>query len=208
MRSGRGGGIGGGEARKWVRDGVERHGPVTEEPPIYPPNPLVGRAPPLDDEAANTVLTYRLLTNHWRTAECCILENQTKLDGRHYSALSASATYDLDAQKEAIVSYCGSEFFPAELLQNKFIRVPRGTGRGVAGDSKRHRLREMEQKENENKGTEEKAGAGHTDANAAGEELFAADEQDDFGGDDYAHDYYADEDIEENVDEGDDGGIL
>lgn len=40
------------------------------------------------------------------------------------------------------------------------------------------------------------------------EELFGADEQDDFGGDDYAHDYYADEDIDDNLDDGDDGGIL
>ncbi|KAL8455769.1 hypothetical protein Emag_000343 [Eimeria magna] len=207
MRGGRGGGSGAGDARKWVRDGVERHGPVTEEPPIYPPNPHVERAPQLDDEAANAVLTYRLLTNHWRTAECCVMENQSKLEGRHYSALSASGTYDLDAQKDAIVSYCGSEFFPPELLQNRFIRVPRGIGRGAASETKRHRLREMEQKENENKGTEEKGGAGQSEANA-GEELFAPDEQDDFGGDDYAHDYYADEDIEENGDDGEDGDIL
>ena len=39
------------------------------------------------------------------------------------------------------------------------------------------------------------------------DELFGA-EDDDFGGDDYAHDYYADEEIDDHIDEGDDGGIL
>lgn len=141
---------------------------MTQEPPIYPPNPHISRAPQLDDETASAVLTYRLLANHWRTAECCIVENQTKLDGRNYSGLNAAGAYDLDAQKDAIVSYCGSEFFPSELLQNRFIRVPRGAGRSGAADSKR-RLREMEQKENENKGTEEKPGGGQGDANAEGE---------------------------------------
>lgn len=142
---------------------------MTEEPPIYPPNVHIERAPQLDDEAANAVLTYRLLANHWRTAECCIVESHTKLEGRYYSTLNGAGAYDLDAQKDAIVSYCGNEFFPTELLQTRFIRVPRGAGRGAAGDSKRHRLKEMEQKENENKGTDEKGGAGQTDANAEGE---------------------------------------
>ncbi|XP_026193940.1 uncharacterized protein LOC113147467 [Cyclospora cayetanensis] len=207
MRGGRGGGAGGSTTRKWVRDGVERHGPVTEEPPIYPPDRHIEQAPPLDDEAANAVLTYRLLTNHWRTGECCIVENHTKLEGRNYSSLNLAGSYDLDAQKDAIVSYCSSEFFPTELLQNRLIRLSRVAGRGAAADSKRHKLKEMEQKENENKGADEKAPAAQPEASAE-EELFGADEQDDFGGDDYAHDYYADEDVEDNMDDADDGGIL
>lgn len=143
-------------------------GPVTEEPPIYPLNPHIERAPQLDDEAADAVLTYRRLANHWRTGECCVVESHSNLEGRNYSSLNALGMYDLDAQKDAIVSYCGNEFFPLELLQNRFIRVPRGAGRGATGDSRRHKLKEMEQKENENKGTEEKGGAAQTDANAEG----------------------------------------
>lgn len=40
------------------------------------------------------------------------------------------------------------------------------------------------------------------------DDLFGADEQDDFGGDDYARDYYADEDMDDSFEDGDDGGIL
>ncbi|CDI83969.1 hypothetical protein, conserved [Eimeria acervulina] len=205
MRGGRGGGSGGGDARKWVREGTERHGPVTSEPPIYPPNPDIERAAELDDESAGAVLAYRLLTNHWRTAECCIAERRSKLEGRNYSIAEDLNAFDWESQKEAIVSYCGSQFFPAELLHSRFIRVPRGIQRAAA-DSKRHKLKEMEQKEDENKANEDKTQHAQTDANAE-DELFGA-EDDDFGGDDYAHDYYADEEIDDHIDEGDDGGIL
>ncbi|CDJ51219.1 LCCL domain-containing protein / F5/8 type C domain-containing protein, putative [Eimeria brunetti] len=205
MKSGRGGGAGGSDTRKWVRDGTERHGPVTSEPPLYPPNPNIERAAELDDAAAAAVLAYRLLTNHWRTAECCIPEKSSKLAGRNYSISNETCAFDYEAQKEAIVSYCGSQFFPAELLQTRFVRVQRGASRAAA-DSKRHRLKEMEKKEDENKGNEDKTQNPQNDGNAE-DDLFAA-EDDDFGGDDYAHDYYADEEIEDHMDDGDDGGVL
>lgn len=142
-------------------------GPVTSEPPIYPPNPYIEKAAELDDESAGAVLAYRLLTNHWRTAECCIAERRSKLEGRNYSIANDACTFDWEAQKEAIVSYCGSQFFPSELLQSRFVRVPRGANRAAA-DSKRHRLKEMEQKEDENKANEDKGQAQQADANAEG----------------------------------------
>ncbi|CDJ65293.1 hypothetical protein, conserved [Eimeria necatrix] len=196
---------GGADPRKWAREGVERHGPVTSEPPTYPSNREVPRAAELDEAGASAVLTARLLANHWRTGECSIGERRSKLEGRNYGTGSCACSCDYEAQKEAIVSYCGEAFFPAELLHSRFVRVPRGAPRGLPGDSKRLRLKEMEQKENENKAADDKANANAKAA--AEEELFAA-EEDDFGGDDYAHDYYADEDLDDHLDDGDDGGIL
>lgn len=141
-------------------------GPVTEEPTLYPPNPDLQKAPQLDSSAANTVLTYRLLTNHWRSSECFVGEFPTKVEVGHYSNASAIDGSDLDIQKDAIVSFCGSDFFPPELLQAKFVRTTRGPGRGGVADSKRQKLKEMEQKESESKGVEDKAAGG--DATADG----------------------------------------
>lgn len=136
-----------------------RAGPVTSEPPTYPRNREVPRAAELDEAGASAVLTARLLANHWRTGECSIGERRSKLEGRNYSTGSCACSCDYEAQKEAIVSYCGEAFFPAELLHSRFVRVPRGAPRGLPGDSKRLRLKEMEQKENENKAADDKANA-------------------------------------------------
>lgn len=40
------------------------------------------------------------------------------------------------------------------------------------------------------------------------EDLFPPEDAEDFGGDDYAHDYYADEDLDDHLEEADDGGVF
>ncbi|EPR62018.1 DNA-directed RNA polymerase III subunit Rpc31 [Toxoplasma gondii TgCatPRC2] len=209
MRGGRGGrgGSFAGDRKPWVRDGTERRGPVIEEAPLYPPNPELRRASRLDPSMGCLVLIHRLLSNYWRSSEFHIADRPPKPEVVRYSNRSQSQMYDLELQKDAIVAHCRKEYFPPELLQSKLIRPTRGAGRLCASDSRRQRLKEMEQKESEGRGTDEKQrNAGTEEKND--DELFPAEELEDFGGDDYAHDYYADEDVDDHLDEGDDGGVF
>eukprot|EP00070_Physeter_catodon_P036393 XP_028343287.1 uncharacterized protein LOC114485685 [Physeter catodon] len=211
--------------REWAGEGVERHGPVTEERPLYPASACsCPPAPPLRANAAALVLIRRLLTNYWRSSECFVSAAPAAERGEQGGGTAAQADvityasafernhfFDLDQQKERIVSLCGKQFFPAELLQTKLLpRQPRTQGRGLAGaDARRRRLHEMEQKETESRGAEEKQKTqGGTAEEKKEEDLFSPEEQEDFGGDDYAHDYYADEDLDDHLDEGDDGGVF
>ncbi|PFH35909.1 hypothetical protein BESB_055600 [Besnoitia besnoiti] len=209
MRGGRGGRGGGsaGDRRPWVRDGTERRGPVIEEAPLYPPNPELQRAVPLDPSMGCLVLIHRLLTNYWRSSEFYIADRPPKPEVARYSNRSQNQVYDLELRKDATVSHCRKDYFPAELLQSKLLRPTRGSGRACAADSRRQRLKEMEQKESESKGADDKQrNTGAEEKNE--DELFPAEELEDFGGDDYAHDYYADEDLDDHLEDADDGGVF
>ncbi|PHJ16938.1 dna-directed rna polymerase iii subunit rpc31 [Cystoisospora suis] len=208
MRAARGGGRGGGfSGRAWVRDGVDRRGPVVDEEPPYPPNPELRRAAPLDREMSTVVLIHRLLSNYWRSSEFRVDDRRPKREVMKFSNRLQAQVYDLELQKEAIISHCDPVFFPPELLQSKLVRPTRGIFKGSASDSRRQRLREMEQKESESKGGDEKQRNPATEERNE-EEMFPAEDAEDFGGDDYAHDYYADEDLDDHLDEADDGGVF
>jgi len=99
---------------------------------------------------------------------------------------------DGEIRKQRIINHVGPEYFPNELLNKVYIKPARVA---ILNQQKKS-LQELEQREKQQKGTGEEAENGET---AEGEMV---EEEDDFGGDDYAHDYDADEDIDDNFDDG------
>lgn len=201
-RGGRGGGTRGlSRVPHW--DKPERQGPVSQEPPAYPGSYSTGSASPLTFEDRKLVTVNRLLVNHWRNSECFV---STQAPRRQVVTFSNRFERDVGeprSRKDVVVSHCQPEFFPLELLQHKVsFAEKKGSAMSRMTDySRRQRLKEMEQRESESGHPEpEKVNA---DAGMPGDssELEAAD---DFGGDDYAHDYYADEDFDAHLEEGED----
>lgn len=104
----------------------------------------------------SVVLIHRLLSNYWRSSEFRVDERRPKREVMRFSDRLQSQMYDLELQKEAIISHCETVFFPPELLQSRLVRPTRGISKGSALDSRRQRLKEMEQKESESKGGDDK----------------------------------------------------
>ena len=100
---------------------------------------------------------------------------------------------DLQTQKEHILSYCGPRYFPGELQNDTFnTRGPRTRVKL----KKKHTDKQSDGESNSD-GTGRVRNLKHT----------ALDDDGDFGGEDYAHDYYQDEEREE-VDDGEEGGLF
>eukprot|EP00922_Rhytidocystis_sp_ex-Travisia-forbesii_P007123 GHVS01010398.1.p2 GENE.GHVS01010398.1~~GHVS01010398.1.p2 ORF type:complete len:125 (+),score=27.64 GHVS01010398.1:238-612(+) len=104
-------------------------------------------------------------------------------------------TSNIAAQKKRIIAHVDVQFFPPELLHDRLITPEKR--QQMAPDKKKLSLKEMEKRERE-------GGKDVAQQNAEAEDELKPEEDEDFGGDDYAHDHYADEDMEDHMDNADD----
>lgn len=90
-------------------------------------------------------------------------------------------------QMEHVISYTGPAYFPLELRQETF-----------QAEKTRPRLRSVKKKAQEgDRSDEDSAGSGNE-----------GEEDVDFGGEDYAHNYYQDEERDDDFDEGGDDDVF
>eukprot|EP00920_Eleutheroschizon_duboscqi_P034960 GHVT01084208.1.p1 GENE.GHVT01084208.1~~GHVT01084208.1.p1 ORF type:complete len:256 (+),score=60.01 GHVT01084208.1:700-1467(+) len=118
----------------------------------------------------------------------------------------------LSRQKEELLAFCGLEAFPAELTSlDRIIRpaaARRAATRAADAAERNRKLRDMENKEESGQATADSSAAIAQPETTIDEDALFGDEPEEFGGDDYAHDYNGDEENDEALDDGgDDDGI-
>mmetsp|Transcript_42627 Transcript_42627/g.74893 ORF Transcript_42627/g.74893 Transcript_42627/m.74893 type:complete len:215 (-) Transcript_42627:26-670(-) len=189
-------------------DVFEHRGPITEPPPLYPPDKMRRLLPaeyPISREDSGLISGHRRLLHFWKTSPYYIR-------GREFGALTSREQEDPEQQMWQITHGGGvsPNYFPAELLLKSQLK---GRGRGTA-QSVLDVFRRMEGKEKEKDGKGkgkdgEQANPRDADGDGAGLDDAADNDEhdDDYGDEDYVgiHDDFEDG-MGNDFDDNDGGG--
>jgi len=192
------GGGGKGKKGKGFKGGgafYERTGPILQAPPLYPPDKMQ-QMPlaecPVSNEDGRLISDHRRLQHFWKTSPCAFagsLRSAHQTDPGNGGLPGPGGTKeDLEQQMWEIIHMGGLNqmYFPTELLMQNVLRNKGKHNERSVLDA----LRRLESKDNGGKGkSTAKEGDGEEKPADAGVEGEAAEEDEEFGDEDYVVDH-------------------